>query len=78
MPNNAYMKCIFSHASHCSVSCLDISDNLQKDDLQLSTAPASRLPHLGCDMQHYLVTRHSSWLATKGLQSEAMCLLACL
>lgn len=59
-------------------NCLDKSDNLQKDDPKLFAAPASRLPHLGCDMQHHLVTRHSSWLPTNALQTEAMCLLACL
>lgn len=29
-------------------------------------------------MQHHLVTRQSSWLPTNALQTEAMCLLACL
>lgn len=38
----------------------------------------SWLPHLGHGMQHHLVTRQSSWLPTNALQTEAMCLLACL
>lgn len=33
---------------------------------------------LGRDMQHHLVTSQSLWLPTNALQTEAMCLLACL